>query len=67
MAKPERLGKVETVVVWQVGCGGWSGQGIAIVQPPHQIAVSAARRTERRMLGHTGLAANRAKGASRTG
>ena len=67
MAKPEGLGKAESFFFGYLGLNCRAGQGVAIVQPADEIAVAAAGRTERRMIGLAGLAANRAKCASRTG
>ncbi len=67
MTKRRAIGKVESAVIRQLGRGGRAGEGIAIVQPAHEITVTAAGRAKRRMLGVAGLAANRAQGTSRTG
>ena len=67
MAKAEGIGKAESSLFGKLWLNCRAGQGVAIVQPADEIAVAAAGRTERRMIGLAGLAANRAKGASRTG
>ena len=67
MAKAEGIGKAESSLFGKLWLNCRAGQGVAIVQPADQIPVVAAGRAERCMLGIPGLAANRAKGASRTG
>ncbi len=71
MEKRRGLGKMELagptsnaisslILVGKFGRGGRAGQGIAILKPLDQIAIPAARRTERRVLRMARLAANRA-------
>ena len=71
MAKRRGLGKMELagpasnaicslILVGKFGRRGRAGQGVAILQPLDQIAIPAARRTERRVLRMARLAANRA-------
>jgi hypothetical protein len=67
MAKRNRLGKVESILFGNLGCDCRAGQGVAIIEPTDEIAVTAPRAAKRRMLGLTWLATNWAEGASRTG
>jgi hypothetical protein len=60
MAKRRALGKMELILVGQFRCSGGAGQGVAILQPSDQIAIAAAGRAERRVLGMARLAADRA-------
>ncbi|GAA4775409.1 hypothetical protein GCM10023306_23690 [Novosphingobium ginsenosidimutans] len=56
MAKRRRLGKSLSGLSFFLIEGRRAGQGIAIVKPPHQVAVLAAGRAERSMLSAAGLA-----------
>lgn len=60
MAKPDQLGKCELIFRYVIRIGGRAGQGIAVVQPLHEIAVAAARGAEWRMLFDARFAAYRA-------
>lgn len=65
MAKRRGLGKPESIVMQlvgrgAVGIGGGTGQGIAVLEPFEQVAVTATRRAEGRMRLDARLAADRA-------
>ena len=44
----------------KIGIGGWTGQGVAIVEPFDEVAVAAARAAEGGVRLGAGLAAHRA-------
>jgi hypothetical protein len=43
MAKQVRLGKSDSTFIWIIGGRGPTGQGIAIVEPTDEIAITAAQ------------------------
>jgi hypothetical protein len=60
MAKPWRLGKKESVFRLGIKRRWRAGQGVSIVQPLQQVAITAADRAEGRVILDAGLAADRA-------
>jgi hypothetical protein len=68
MTKLGGIGKLESVFfcgnflgkLWKIGIGGRAGQGVAAVQPLHQITITAAGGAKGGVFLYAGLAADRA-------